>query len=707
LHFTTFCCSFKNEIPVALRPSTPQDIVTITDDEDNLQHNLEQVKLLHQQVHTPVATFGQMQSQKQPHTKAATERQPPSGVVKPQAAYPSYPIMQQQAHALIELHSNQWSPKETLLLLQQQQQHKLRQQQLFQLQRTVQNQVETHQLQMQQHFQALQPANRSYQHQQTQRSVNGIAPHARQSVGSESNVRGPQNLQVKDNQIIFTSADVGRRVVVAGQTCNGTLMFVGPHHEHGRLRCGVAMDQTVQYGRRGHFFGHQYFRCASNTGLLVLPNKISFERTPEATIVRAASPSQSQIQSQQKDFQHLGDDYRGVINHGHGNRSPPAPTKSAESANDYLEYQFSIEGGVAGPTTMRTNITGFETEATRKRSTLELSALRAVMKSTASGMPRQDSSVPDDIPFKTDSDSETSELGDRPVMKQQAMPVPAAIVPVCTMGMARESALEMEITFAELEEDTFDLYDFITEPKDSVMKWSILHLNERTAKLKARKQGMDPKKAQLKLGASKNLDLANAGAVRSRGSVKRADPIIREQERLEKYDAKYGNAPASSLTDDRDTEAANQLVVRTAAAADVARLATWSIGSNGDNERNDAMQVAWYTAEHRAEAAAVHAFLVEAAVEEEEDTGRGVDRQASSRKWGGGEGASSRPSAVQSGSYRASPAVVVGGRANGGSRTSAPPPILINRRYQCSNCSFQARKMVDYTNHYDARCFYY
>ena len=34
--------------------------------------------------------------------------------------------------------------------------------------------------------------------------------------------------------------------------------------------------------------------------------------------------------------------------------------------------------------------------------------------------------------------------GDRPVLKQQAMPVPAVIVPVCTMGMAREGTCRLE-----------------------------------------------------------------------------------------------------------------------------------------------------------------------------------------------------------------------------------------------------------------------
>ena len=34
--------------------------------------------------------------------------------------------------------------------------------------------------------------------------------------------------------------------------------------------------------------------------------------------------------------------------------------------------------------------------------------------------------------------------GDRPVLKQQAMPVPAGIVPVCTMGMAREGTCRLE-----------------------------------------------------------------------------------------------------------------------------------------------------------------------------------------------------------------------------------------------------------------------
>ena len=35
-------------------------------------------------------------------------------------------------------------------------------------------------------------------------------------------------------------------------------------------------------------------------------------------------------------------------------------------------------------------------------------------------------------------------LGDRPVLKQQAMPVPAGIVPVYTMGMAREGTCRLE-----------------------------------------------------------------------------------------------------------------------------------------------------------------------------------------------------------------------------------------------------------------------
>jgi hypothetical protein len=75
----------------------------------------------------------------------------------------------------------------------------------------------------------------------------------------------------------WTVDDIGARVTVAGYECEGTLQFVGPHHEKGTPRCGVQLDEPVGKSR-GSFGGHQYFAAPKKTAVLV----------PVHTVVRSA-----------------------------------------------------------------------------------------------------------------------------------------------------------------------------------------------------------------------------------------------------------------------------------------------------------------------------------------------------------------------------------------------------------------------------------
>eukprot|EP00039_Didymoeca_costata_P021869 m.3144 g.3144 ORF g.3144 m.3144 type:complete len:1119 (-) comp2692_c0_seq1:126-3482(-) len=75
---------------------------------------------------------------------------------------------------------------------------------------------------------------------------------------------------------------VGDRVTVEGYSCQGTVMFVGPHHEKGGKRVGVALDEPLGKSR-GKFNDHQYFKCKAKCGVLVGPSKV--KAAPQETVV--------------------------------------------------------------------------------------------------------------------------------------------------------------------------------------------------------------------------------------------------------------------------------------------------------------------------------------------------------------------------------------------------------------------------------------
>eukprot|EP00729_Bicosta_minor_P001770 gene1770-14110_t len=73
----------------------------------------------------------------------------------------------------------------------------------------------------------------------------------------------------------LTLQDIGKQVLVNGFPGMGTIRFLGPHHEHGKDRCGVEMDQAVERGGDGIFGGRQYFKCAAGKALLVMLKRVT------------------------------------------------------------------------------------------------------------------------------------------------------------------------------------------------------------------------------------------------------------------------------------------------------------------------------------------------------------------------------------------------------------------------------------------------
>lgn len=70
-----------------------------------------------------------------------------------------------------------------------------------------------------------------------------------------------------------SEADIGKRVFVSGYG-EGTLQFVGMHHEKNELRCGVELGEPK--GRNnGTVGGHLYFDCKPNFGILVPIAKVT------------------------------------------------------------------------------------------------------------------------------------------------------------------------------------------------------------------------------------------------------------------------------------------------------------------------------------------------------------------------------------------------------------------------------------------------
>ena len=72
---------------------------------------------------------------------------------------------------------------------------------------------------------------------------------------------------------VYTEADIGKMVQVEGYNSQGTIRFVGPHHENGSARVGVELE-SPEAKSDGKFKGHQYFKCPKKKGVLVAPTKI-------------------------------------------------------------------------------------------------------------------------------------------------------------------------------------------------------------------------------------------------------------------------------------------------------------------------------------------------------------------------------------------------------------------------------------------------
>jgi len=68
---------------------------------------------------------------------------------------------------------------------------------------------------------------------------------------------------------------VGDRCKVEGYAPEGTIKFVGNHHEKGKPRLGVEFDEAVEKGKSGTFFSHEYFAGKKKCCLLVLPKNVT------------------------------------------------------------------------------------------------------------------------------------------------------------------------------------------------------------------------------------------------------------------------------------------------------------------------------------------------------------------------------------------------------------------------------------------------
>lgn len=104
-------------------------------------------------------------------------------------------------------------------------------------------------------------------------------PIVLEATGGTTDVESP-----KDDAAPTTGANstgvgaksVGSRCMVDGVDCEGTIRFVGSHHETGkdRYRVGVAFDEAV--GKHsGTVRGNEYFACAKKCGVFADPKKVS------------------------------------------------------------------------------------------------------------------------------------------------------------------------------------------------------------------------------------------------------------------------------------------------------------------------------------------------------------------------------------------------------------------------------------------------
>ena len=80
----------------------------------------------------------------------------------------------------------------------------------------------------------------------------------------------------KDDSGKITKKAIGKRCMVEGFDCDGTIRFFGPHHETGKDKVGVELDEAV--GKHaGTVKGNEYFTCGKKCGILVDPKKVAFQ----------------------------------------------------------------------------------------------------------------------------------------------------------------------------------------------------------------------------------------------------------------------------------------------------------------------------------------------------------------------------------------------------------------------------------------------
>lgn len=90
---------------------------------------------------------------------------------------------------------------------------------------------------------------------------------------NNSSARTASSAYEQKQQKLVGPNDVGLPVRVVGYSSTGTLAFYGPHATHGRIRCGVVLDDASGLNN-GCVQGHQYFSCPPNRGVLVVPQKV-------------------------------------------------------------------------------------------------------------------------------------------------------------------------------------------------------------------------------------------------------------------------------------------------------------------------------------------------------------------------------------------------------------------------------------------------
>ena len=77
-----------------------------------------------------------------------------------------------------------------------------------------------------------------------------------------------------------------------------TSSLPGPHHEHGKVRCGMEMDQIVDRGGNGTFAGKHYFQCVPGKALLVMLKRVTLvAQGKEDGLAPGATKGQPQLRA--------------------------------------------------------------------------------------------------------------------------------------------------------------------------------------------------------------------------------------------------------------------------------------------------------------------------------------------------------------------------------------------------------------------------